>query len=986
MTNFGALAYSALSRLKAEPGLKLSLDLPHDDDVEDAANSFQALEPLFPGVSGLPPAVFSGTDDFSHNIALERLEAGARAAVASSETWRAPTFEPGEFAALKLEVQTGNRFARQALIDKLSRMGYRRDSFVENPGDFAVRGEVVDVFGLAGPPARLLFDGNRLEAIRVFDPATHRSSGRLERAVFLPANRKPARPLRDWLGADWKEHQLQEGFKSHASFQGSVDLALRQIRQWAESGCRVFLFSLNRGEEERLQELLDLKEFAPGVCQFLIGPLASGFFHESGRAAFLTSGEIFNRSYRVGYGRWAGGARASGPKRFGWADLKGGDYVVHRHYGVARYLGMKTIQDQDCLCLAFKGEDKVYVPLHEFGMVQKFIGADGKRPKLSSLNTRGWEAVQNRVKEGVRELAAELLRSEALRRARPGHAFAPDGHLEEEFAEAFPFEETPDQKKAIEEIKLDLCSPRAMERLVVGDVGFGKTEVAMRAAFKCALDSRQVAVLVPTTILADQHFHTFRKRFAEYPVSVGRLSRFQSAKEEKQTLAGLQTGVCDVVIGTHRLLQKDVRFKDLGLVIVDEEHRFGVKDKERLKNLRKNVDFLGLSATPIPRSLYQSMAGLKSISFIETPPAGRQAVQTVVSAWDEAMVRGAILHELERGGQVYYVHNRVQTLPQRLAYLQGLLPGVRIQMAHGQLSGAALEKTMWEFFNKKFDVLAASSIIESGLDNPAVNTMIIENAHEFGLAQLYQLRGRIGRERQKAACYLLHGAGAAPQMSEEAAKRLEALREFSDLGSGFRLAMRDLEMRGAGDLIGSRQHGFLSAVGLEFYCDLLNGEIDRLKGAGAADALRDQAVWMDVKLPMSIPPETLPSEMERLNFYKRILNADVKALNAVQADLADLCGPLPEPVRNLLHAARLREGFKGTGIRSILQKSAQALELRWQPGREVSAAKLRRFLSDYAGRIQFFSSPEGDGFRVTLEESSPFNFLEDVLGVLKAKG
>ncbi|MEK7747040.1 MAG: DEAD/DEAH box helicase, partial [Elusimicrobiota bacterium] len=534
-------------------------------------------------------------------------------------------------------------------------------------------------------------------------------------------------------------------------------------------------------------------------------------------------------------------------------------------------------------------------------------------------------------------------------------------------------------------------SPHPMDRVVVGDVGFGKTEVAMRAALKCVEGGAQAAVFVPTTILADQHARTFRGRFAEYPVRTASLSRFTPAAEARRVLCALADGSVDVVVGTQRLLAKDVRFKDLGLCVIDEEQRFGVKDKERLRTLRKGVDCLTLSATPIPRTLYQALSGLRAVSLMRSAPTGRQPIATEVRPYDEAHAVSAIEAELARGGQAFFVHNRVRSLPEAVARLKARLPGARIAMAHGRMSGPELEETMWAFFRREYDVLAASSIIESGLDIPSVNTLLVEDAHEFGLAQLYQLRGRIGREKRRAYCCLYYpkDSGAAALLSEEAKSRLSALREFGGLGSGLMLAMRDLEIRGAGDLLGGRQHGHLDAVGLEYYCRLLEAEVSRLKRKGAPEPEAVEPAQLDLGVRAYLPEDYLPGDLERIEFYKRLLAAEPGKLEELRRELTELSGPPPEPVESLFRVLRLRHAATALGVRTAAERMGgtgePVMELRFRPGAKEPVNRLGAWLKAYAGRIEFVRSPqgsEGEGLRVRLRDSEDsLSWLEVFLRV-----
>ncbi len=1008
---WAALALSLLHRRERFPGLPqaappLTLVRGSDEEIEDLADALAALLPLFPEAPIAPRIAVFGDDAQVRLGSLEILRRGAEIVLATPDGLRHKAPLPGSFDALRLELRRGRSYPRAELLERLTTLGHQRVDFVESPGEFALRGSVVDIFPLEPVRAvRLNFNEERLESLRLFDPETQAGGEFIEEASLTPAQEAGFEAaVADWLSGRglWACEAGVElppvkvgllrvgsggpgafdfGIRPGMRFEGNVELALEQVRRWREQGLRVLFFSLNRGEDERVQELLEGR----ADCQFLIGPLRSGFVWPTEKLAVLSSSELFERSYRGAprWGRYGDGSR----RRLRWKELKSGDYVVHRDYGISRYLGIEPVESGeaviDCLRLEFRGSDKLYVPMTDFKLVQKYVGSEGRRPRLSSLDTRSWEAVKARVREGVRELAEELLKVQAARAAWPGHAFGPDSHMEREFAASFPYEETPDQRRAIEEVKADMMRPHPMDRVVIGDVGFGKTEVAMRAALKCASGLKQAAVLVPTTILADQHFRTFSKRFAEYPVRLGMLSRFETPSRQKKTLDLLASGALDIVIGTQRLLSPDVKFKDLGLIVVDEEHRFGVRDKERLKGLKKNVDVLSLSATPIPRTLHQSLSGLRSVSIIRSAPAGRQPIMTRVGPWDEKLVAAAIEAELSRGGQVYYVHNRVRTLDARADALRKLVAGIRVCVAHGQMRSETLEKTMWDFFNRKHDLLAASTIIESGLDIPTVNTLIVEDAQDFGLAQLYQLRGRIGRERQKAFCYLLHPPGSElAHLSEESRKRLEALREFGELGSGLQLAMRDLEIRGAGDLLGAKQHGFVDAVGVEFYSELLGEEIEKLKGGAPKPAVAP--VHLDVELPAFIPEEYLPGEMERLEFYKRLIDAGPEQWAALRRELEDLSGPAPRPVVNLFRLFELRAKASAAGLRALSQRDNQ-VEVYFRPDAQVAAKTLLAWQRDFGGRLEFRRSPEGDGLRIQLRGEEPIGWVESFVTSLNPK-
>jgi len=1017
LCNPGAWAYLARCLLTPEagspfrwegfPGRLLLLRREHSE-LEDVADAATALAPLFKDAP--LRAAFFGDDLRLRLSSLELLRAGAPLALATPEALRAPAPSAAELSSLAVEFRVGSRLPRSRAVEGLLRAGYRKVDFVETPGEFAERGAVLDFYGLEPMEAvRVLFDEDEVASVRSVDPLTQQTRELMSQArAVCAAALEPGAALADWFGPGWT-WLLEEGLEAVPAPAGAtvlragpagagLDLGARpngpylgdparaweELRRRAAEGYRTVLFSLNRGEDRRMQELLEEEFEGQPPCQFLIGPLRHGFHHPGHRLAAFSASEIFARNYRPSL-RWRHFTAANrGALRL--RELKKGDFIVHQDYGLARFRGLEPVSAPghgtvDCLALEFRGSDKLFLPMYEFGKVQKYSGAEGKRPRLSSLDTRNWEEVKRAVREGVRELAEALLKTQAERAAQLGFAFPPESAMERAFAAEFPYEETPDQAQAIADTLADMCAPHPMDRVVVGDVGFGKTEVAMRAAFKCAAAFKQTAILVPTTILAEQHYRTFCARYADYPVRLGLMTRFQGEREMAKVRAGLAAGTVDVVIGTARLLQKDVKFKDLGLTVIDEEHRFGVRDKEKLKLLRRSVDCLALSATPIPRTLNQTLSGLRAISLIQSPPVGRQPIVTKVGPYDEGAVAAAIAEELARGGQAYYVHNRVRTLEDCQRRLQKLVPGARFAMIHGRMRGSEIESVMWEFFNRKFDVLVASTIIESGLDIPSVNTLLVEDAQDFGLAQLYQLRGRIGRERQRATCYLFFPAGTEElsALTEEARKRLEALREFGELGSGVKLAMRDLEIRGCGELLGARQHGFIHAVGVEMYADLLSAELDCRQGRPAAPS--ESPVALDLNVDAFIPESYLPGEMERLDYYKRILKADAAGAEALRRGLEDLCGPLPGPVRLLFRVLEVRSLAQRARVSRVTQKGG-ALEVLFRPDAQISPATTQAWLKTYAGRLGFARRPDGEGVVVELRGEEPLAWLEVFLAGL----
>ena len=632
-------------------------------------------------------------------------------------------------------------------------------------------------------------------------------------------------------------------------------------------------------------------------------PLSAGFVLPNERLVVVTDSELFNAPYKPRRKRWRGTVAVKSP-----SDLREGDYVVHIHHGIGIYRGIVRQEvlgkESDYLVIEYAEGERLYVPVHQIDRVRKYVAVDGGEPPLSSLvSNRRWLRLRQKAKENAEQVAKELLELYARRQIAEGFAFSPDTPWQREMEEAFPFVETEDQLRAIEEVKADMESPKPMNRLVCGDVGFGKTEIAIRAAFKGVQDGKQVAMLVPTTVLALQHYQTFTQRLAPYPIKIAMLSRLQSPKEQKEVVSGLRTGAIDIVIGTHRLLSPDVQFRDLGLLIIDEEQRFGVRQKERLKVLQAGVDVLILTATPIPRTLHMALGGLLDMSLINTPPEGRRPVRTYLSLYDPELVRFAIRRELERGGQVFYVYNRVQGIEHVAEKVKHLVPDARVAIAHGQMPEEELEQVMLEFAEGKWDVLVCTTIIENGLDVPNANTLIVEHCEQFGLAQLYQLRGRVGRSDRQAYAYFFHDHP--KRLSEAARKRLEAIREFTDLGSGLRLALRDLEIRGAGNLLGVEQHGFLNEVGFDLYMDMLAEAVRRLQG----EPLPQKVELPEADLPVkAFIPETYVDDLEqRLYLYRKMAGIQTEEdIAQIEAEMRDRYGEPPQPVRNILSVLRIR--------------------------------------------------------------------------------
>jgi transcription-repair coupling factor (superfamily II helicase) len=679
-----------------------------------------------------------------------------------------------------------------------------------------------------------------------------------------------------------------------------------------------------------------------------VGSLSSGFVLPAAQLMCVDADEIWGtRRSRDRRPRPSPRARL-----FNYRDLNPGDHIVHLDYGIGLYLGTTILkvgaEESEFLSLEFADHDKVYVPIDTLHLVQKYLGAGGEVPALSKLGSGTWNRTKRRVKSAIREIAQELLRLYAAREVKPGFAFSPDTSWHQGFVEDFEFEETEDQLRAIEDVTGDMEKPHPMDRLVCGDVGYGKTEVALRAAFKALMDGKQAAILVPTTILALQHWHTFSQRFASYPVSIEMLSRFRPPIEQKKVVEGLRTGTVDLVIATHRLLQKDVEFRNLGLLIIDEEHRFGVAHKERIKQRYTQVDVLTLTATPIPRTLHLSMVGVRDMSVIETPPPNRLAVRTYVLKFGDAVIQEAITRELERGGQVFFVHNRVESIGAMYRYLHRLVPQARIAVAHGQLPEQQLERVMIRFINRELDVLLCTTIIESGLDIPSTNTIIVNRADHFGLAQLYQLRGRVGRDQDQAYAYLLiPGERTLTGLPWE---RLKAMLEFADLGAGLRLAMRDLEIRGAGNILGVQQSGHIGAVGFDLYCKLMEETIRELKGEQVEEEKDLQVV---LKIGGFLPKDYIPNTAQRLDLYQRLYAIDNTAmLTELQAEISDRFGALPEAVEKLLRLVELRTLARQLRLLKI-ERRQQAVVFVFDPITPVPPEKIIALLHEHRRTLRF---------------------------------
>jgi transcription-repair coupling factor (superfamily II helicase) len=999
--------------LAGRPALLVSAD---DRSARDLAADLRAY--LAPRRVRLYPS--RGTGYASHvtppphlvGLRIDALDALGReqdAVVVASATALAEAVPDASLCPAGFAIARGEEIELGAVSEDLVAAGYERVEQVEERGQFAVRGGILDVFPATEERAvRIELFGDEVESMRWFSTFTQRSLGEAERVELAPAaeldaehrelaelaamaaaedggeapNLAEALPLdrfqapldlvperaavvlaaaeeiepalRDhWedattaMHADDARHLYVDvaapldaraslsltgaGEDDEDAFRAaraesparSVKEAEAELEKLVRSGYRTVVAFDSRGEAERARYGLDRLDARlldggrlspdPGLA-FAEARLREGFVSPELRLAVYPFRRLVHRR-KGAEAPAAGGGRG----RLAFSELRVGDHVVHEDHGVARFAGFETREvggvTRDYLYLEYKGEDRVYVPTDQLAKLSRYVGAGGE-PSLSALGGKRWQNMKARARKAAGALAGELLNLYAERRSRKGHAFSPDGEWQIEMESAFPYRETADQMEAIEAVKGDMESDRPMDRLVCGDVGFGKTEVALRAAVKAAADGKQVMVLVPTTILAQQHFGTFAERLADLPFRVEGVSRLRPAAEVKAVLKDFEAGKVDVLIGTHRLLSRDVRAKQLGLVVVDEEQRFGVKQKELLRQLKLKVDVLALSATPIPRTLQMSLAGLRDISVIETAPEGRRPVRTYVGPYDEDLVRRAIERELERGGQAFVLHNRIDSLPEMAERLRGLVPKARFAEAHGQMEERSLEETMLGFLRGEADCLVTTTIIESGLDIPTANTLIVERADQLGLSQAYQIRGRVGRSRERAFAYLLYPSAEA--LSEEAAARLSTLADHTELGSGFRIAMRDLDIRGAGNLLGDEQSGHVAAVGFELYCQMIDEAVAQAGGEGGAEGEAPEPVRLDVPVDAYLPAAFVPFEAAKIDVHRRIVAArEPGQLRAIGDELQDRFGPLPAAAENLLALQRARIELGLAGARSV---------------------------------------------------------------------
>lgn len=934
-------------------------------------------------------------------------------------------------------LEKGMEAPLEALLHKLVDRGMKRTTTVHQPGEFALRGGILDIFPTGDSlPARMEFFGDAIESIRRFDLDSQRSTKNETLLEITPVDELSGenlqatvleylnRPLVFWdeprefmktydkemrryhesvkearqestvvhelpvLQAELLRHkiamhpviyhsffpgnipQAQAALLRHISqqdmepFYGDLAKLLSRLKEWQKRQYHILLAVKSRPARERLQTALQEENIV--TAEFIDGNVEQGFISKDLETVMVGERDIWGKTAS----RPRKKARDSG-QRLLLEDLNPGDYIVHESYGVGIFRGVTHVENQgvtrEYILLQYAGTDRLYLPVEKLDVLYKYHASEEKPPRLSKLGGSDWEKTKQRVAQSIQEMAESLLKLYASRQARAGFAFSPDTPWQRQFEDDFPYQVTPDQEKAIRDVKRDMESTRPMDRLICGDVGYGKTEVAMRAAFKAVMDGKQVAVLVPTTVLAEQHFQTFQERFSRYPAEIQVLSRFKSPSEQKRIISDLKKGLVDIIIGTHRLLSKDLEFKDLGLLVIDEEHRFGVAQKEKVKKYKELVDVISLSATPIPRSLHMSLTGLRDLSVIETPPPGRYPVTTYVMEFNEDIVLEAIREEIKRGGQVFFVHNRIGDIESVDRKLQESLPGITIKVGHGRMKEEVLGKVMSDFVQGLFPVLLCTTIIESGLDLPNVNTMIVDEADKMGLAQLYQLRGRVGRSQRIAFAYLTYRPDRI--LNETAQKRLNAIREFNELGAGMRIALRDLEIRGAGNILGPEQHGYIQAVGFDLYCRLLEQETSRLKGVTVREY---GSTSIDVDMDNYIPDSYIPDAGTKIRIYRRLLLASgEEEIAEVRAELLDRFGALPGPVENFLQISLLRVLARGKDIRSLRRKGKE-VEIH------LNQPLSLEFIKEHQEHIKQIKE-QGQVVMVHLPDSRSLRLLQEIL-------
>ena len=968
---------------------------------------------------------------------IEKKEQESIAVITTMDAFLDALPRPEEIRNQKITIDTDSTLDLTRLERELAELGYERESQIEGPGQFAVRGGIIDVFPLTEElPVRIELWGDEIDSIRSFDVESQRSVENLDGITIYPASENWKTGLgavsfleyfpeeKSILFLDEPQHLqeaaetveqeyfqsrenrieagVEEGEDSLTVFQvkdiigqmncysgiglttleskcgmfhvrqtysiqaksvnpynNSFELLTRDLKRLKRSGYRVVLLSASRTRAKRLAEDLrdyDLSSFYsddmerevnPGEIMAASGYAAEGYEYPMLKFMVISESDIFGRKKKKKRRR-----RYEGQKIQDFAELKPGDYVVHENHGIGVYQGIEKIEVdkivKDYMKISYAEGGVLYIPVAQMDLIQKYAGADAKKPRLNKLGTVQWGKTKSQVKKAVQAVAEDLVKLYATRQQSEGFVYGPDTVWQKEFEEMFPFEETEDQLQAIEDTKHDMESTKIMDRLVCGDVGYGKTEIAIRAAFKAVQEEKQVVFLVPTTILAQQHYNTFVQRLKDFPVRIDLLCRFRTSYQQKKTVEDLKKGLVDIVIGTHRVLSKDVEFKDLGLLIIDEEQRFGVTHKEKIKKLRENIDVLTLTATPIPRTLHMSLIGIRDMSVLEEAPQDRMPIQTYVMEYNDEMVREAIERELSREGQVYYVYNRVSDIADVAGKIQQLVPEANVSFAHGQMRERELEDIMYDFINGDIDVLVSTTIIETGLDIPNANTMIIQDADRFGLSQLYQLRGRVGRSNRMAYAFLLYRRD--KLLKEVAEKRLSAIREFTDLGSGIKIAMRDLEIRGAGNLLGEAQSGHMEAVGYDLYCKMLNEAVLRLKGGEVEESFNTS---IDLNIDAYIPESYIRNEYQKLDIYKRIAAIEnEEELDDMTEELIDRFGDIPKKVQQLLHIAALKALAHSAYVTAVEQKG-DSIRFTMYERAKIDPQKIPALLAAYRNSLVF---------------------------------
>ena len=1034
---------AALAARRDAPRLLVTAHLDQADETceEFAARGLPVTR--FPALEILPGETAARSDLLAERLAVVRgmqsMSTGTIVAPIAALMQPVPT--PEELGDMFRTIRVGDRIERHDIIAWFTAASWQRSATVERPGEFAVRGDVLDVFPELGEPARIDFFGDEVESLHAIDLGTMGSSHSLDRldlvagaAAFGPqaveGDEAPPTLLSSLLGERWEvildDHgeireqsrayldriagggwiaeleAVQASLLEHAravclvgdeaegdtlpvavlpAFPDQAGESVDEIRVRARD-MDIVIVCQQPGDMDRVHELFGQMPAGVTIAE---GYLHRGFtWHGEDRPVQYASYDEIVHRYQVRRVRHGGVRR----ELDAFVEISPGDHVVHREHGIAAFLGLQLHvrhadvpeSAEEFLVLEFAQSARLLVPATGIEDVHRYIGAFKGSPERSMLGGKAWANRKGRAAESVREMAAELLRVQAVRQGRVGVSCPPDGTWQHEFEAAFPWEETRDQRTAFDAVQVDMQEARPMDRLICGDVGFGKTEVAIRAAFRLAAAGRQVAVLVPTTVLAEQHERTFRTRFAGYPFRVESLSRFKTPAEQRAIIKALADGSIDVLVGTHRLLSQDVHFKDLGLVVIDEEQRFGVEHKQRLLQLRATVDVLTMTATPIPRTLHMSMMGLRDISSLQTAPVDRRAVVTEVMPWNEQRLRAAIRRELAREGQIFVVHNRVRDLDDIAEAIHAMAPGARVVTGHGQMSARELEKTMLAFMRHEADVLVATTIIESGIDIPNANTIIINEADRYGLADLHQLRGRVGRSRHRAYCYLLLPMNRT--VRPDARRRLEAVEAFSMLGAGFRIALRDLELRGAGNLLGPEQSGHIAAVGYELYCRLLESAVEDLRDGLAVDA---SPVIVDIGWTGYLPEAWIPTEARRLDAYRRLCRAaTVEAIAEVMNDLQTAYGSVPTPAMRLRQCRELAANVRHLGVRTIVRREGDLVFMGTRP-RPLLAA-----LQSLPGRVRSVGKPSADGvgevwWRPPTSRLNLANVLADLSRVLAGR-